>query len=120
MKQEEYNKNKRSKALAKKRQKPMAPEEFGFPRDDESYSPDAPAVCRDKFYALMFEQMKGRIVAGCNFWGFVGTGRPAGEQKYWKKGDDFLADPPMEEQGLNSVFDSDASTRNVIEQFVNK
>jgi mannan endo-1,4-beta-mannosidase len=46
-----------------------------------------------------------------------GTARPVKGQTYWKRGDDYTGDPPMEEQGLNSVFDSDRSTWAVIKSF---
>jgi mannan endo-1,4-beta-mannosidase len=46
-------------------------------------------------------------LAGCNFWAFGGEGRPVRGQAMWKVGDTWIGDPPMEEQGLNAVFDSD-------------
>ena len=48
-------------------------------------------------------------MAGANFWTFSGTGlpNPENENHMWKKGDDYLGDPPQEAQGLNSVFISD-------------
>ena len=52
--------------------------------------------------------------AGANFWAFGGTARPIKNQLFWKNGDDYTGDPPMEEQGLNSVFDSDKSTWKII------
>lgn len=106
-------------ALAYKLNKPMVMEEFGFPRDKESYNPADPTTFRDKYFTFVFEYMKqNKAFAACNFWGFAGTGRPVPNQKYWKKGDGYLADPPMEEQGLNSVFDSDSSTWKVIEKYI--
>jgi mannan endo-1,4-beta-mannosidase len=33
---------------------------------------------------------------------------------FWKTGDDYMGDPTMEEQGLNTVFDSDASTWKIL------
>jgi mannan endo-1,4-beta-mannosidase len=30
-------------------------------------------------------------------------------QIFWKAGDDYMGDPPMEEQGLNTVFDGDST-----------
>jgi len=58
-------------------------------------------------------------VAGANFWAFGGTARPKKGQIYWESGDDLMGDPPMEEQGLNSVFDSDQSTWKVIRSATN-
>ena len=37
-----------------------------------------------------------------------------------KGGDDYMADPPPEEQGLNTVFDQDKSTWNVIQSFTKR
>jgi mannan endo-1,4-beta-mannosidase len=57
------------------------------------------------------------VLAGCNFWTFSGIGRPIPGQTYWKKGDEYLGDPPVEEQGLNSVFDTDTSTILLIKKY---
>jgi len=38
----------------------------------------------------------------------------------WKQGDSFLGDPPMEEQGLNSVFDSDKAIWELVRSFTKK
>ena len=40
--------------------------------------------------------------------------RPVKGQTFWKDGDDYTGDPPMEEQGLNSVFDGDITTWRLI------
>lgn len=37
-----------------------------------------------------------------------------------EKGDDVLGDPPVEEQGLNSLFDCDKSTWDIITNYTNK
>jgi len=51
----------------------------------------------------VLNQKKG--IAGANFWTFSGTGRPSLTHAiWWKKGDDLLGDPPMEEQGLKQCF----------------
>jgi mannan endo-1,4-beta-mannosidase len=57
----------------------------------------------------MFSNIGGHV-AGANFWAFGGTARPKKGQIFWKQGDDYMGDPPMEEQGLNTIFDSDVST----------
>jgi mannan endo-1,4-beta-mannosidase len=57
------------------------------------------------------------VVAGANFWAFGGTARPIKSQIFWKKGNDYMGDPPMEEQGLNTVFDSDKTTWAVINKY---
>ncbi|MGH7783187.1 MAG: hypothetical protein ACREO5_05025, partial [Candidatus Binatia bacterium] len=57
-------------------------------------------------------------ISGANFWAFGGTTRPKKGQTFWKAGDEYIGDPPMEEQGLNSVFDGDQSTWRVIRSAV--
>jgi mannan endo-1,4-beta-mannosidase len=52
----------------------------------------------------------GDPIAGWNFWAWGGTGRAANANYRWREGNDFMGDPPQEEQGLYSVFDSDASS----------
>ena len=59
-------------------------------------------------------------IAGANFWAFGGTARPRPGQTFWKQGDDLVCDTPMEEQGLNSFFDSDRSTFNMIGKAVRR
>jgi len=110
---------------AKEVNKAMVIEEFGLPRDHHSYSLSASTTMRDQYYNVVLkalwnsEQHKG-IIAGCNFWAFGGAGRPSGKDIFWHKGDDVLGDPPMEEQGLNSVFDSDVTTWQLINSFTQK
>jgi mannan endo-1,4-beta-mannosidase len=106
-------------------QKPLVVEEFGLPRDGHSFSLAAPTTFRDKYYSFIFEQvvnsaMKNGPIAGANFWTFSGSGRPSHKQLLWKKGDDILGDPPVEEQGLNSVFDKDESTWMIVKDFTKK
>ena len=99
--------------------KPLVLEEFGFPRDGNSFSPTATTHYRDKMFTRLlkvYEQSRkaGKSLAGFNLWAFAGLGRPIKGQLMWKAGDDYLGDPPMEEQGLYSVFDSDSSTWKLI------
>ena len=105
--------------VAERLDKPLVLEEFGLPRDGHSFDPAAPTTLRDGLYAKVFNVLTrhaagGGHVAGANFWAFGGTARPVKGQTFWKEGDDYTGDPPMEEQGLNSVFDSDASTWQLI------
>ncbi len=105
--------------VAVKLNKPLVIEEFGLPRDAQSFSPASPTTFRDKYYKRIFSfignQPGGRSqIAGANFWAFGGTARPLDGQLFWKKGDELIGDPPMEEQGLNSVFDTDKSTWEII------
>jgi mannan endo-1,4-beta-mannosidase len=107
--------------LAKKINKPLVIEEFGLPRDLHVYNTSATTYNRDKFYAFIFSMvMTNTDIAGCNFWAFGGTSRPIPGQIFWKDGDEFMGDPGGEEQGLNSVFDSDATTWGIIKQYTSK
>jgi mannan endo-1,4-beta-mannosidase len=98
--------------------KPLVLEEFGLPRDHESYSPDSTTTARDEYYGRMFEQVAesckaGRSLQAANFWAWGGEGRASAPKG---SAGSFLGDPPCEPQGLNSVFDTDASTCAVIRQ----
>ncbi|MEP6924068.1 MAG: cellulase family glycosylhydrolase [Pyrinomonadaceae bacterium] len=106
-------------AVAKKLDKPLVIEEFGLPRNNQSFEINASTSLRDEYYARIFsilEKQPGTngYLAGANFWAFGGTARPVKGQILWKAGDDYMGDPPMEEQGLNTVFDSDQSTWKII------
>jgi len=101
--------------------KPIVLEEFGLPRDFHGYSPGESTVARDTYYGNAFGQVlenAGKLgpLAGCNIWAYGGEGRATEGHLHWLPGDDYLGDPPQEEQGLNSVFDTD-STVSVIADF---
>lgn len=103
--------------------KPLVMEEFGFPRDGFSFSTTSSTKVRDAYYEYVFSLVadnarKGGLFAGCNFWGWGGSARPAHEQ--WQPGDDYCGDPAQEAQGLNSVFNSDKSTIKVIKKQVKR
>jgi mannan endo-1,4-beta-mannosidase len=96
--------------------KPLVLEEFGLPRDHESYSPGSPTPARDEYYRRMFDQVAesgraGRALQAANFWAWAGEGRADSPKN---SAGSFLGDPPCEPQGLNSVFDTDSSTLAVI------
>jgi mannan endo-1,4-beta-mannosidase len=96
--------------------KPLVLEEFGLPRDHEKYLPDSPATARDEYYRRMFDQVTescraGRALQAANFWAWGGEGRATAPENSAGK---YLGDPPCEPQGLNSVFNTDASTHAVI------
>lgn len=115
----------RNAAAAAETGKPIVVEEFGLPRDSHSFSPASATSFRDRYYAAIFELLlqhvkNDGIIAGANFWTFSGIGRPSHKQLLWKKGDDILGDPPVEEQGLNSVYDSDSSTWEIITSYIKK
>lgn len=106
-------------AICKRLKKPLVIEEFGYPRDNMRYEPNTPTRGRDEYYRYIFSlvrqdaKQKG-VIAGCNFWGWGGFGKPKHEQ--WQKGDDYLGDPAQEAQGLNSVFITDKSTLRIVRQ----
>lgn len=105
--------------IAKKLNKPIVMEEFGFPRDNHKYTLDDPTTARDKYYENVFAQIvksanDGGVFAGCNFWAWGGLARPA--HTFWQPWDDYVGDPSQEEQGLNSVFDTD-TTIDVIKEY---
>ncbi|HEY0428232.1 MAG TPA: cellulase family glycosylhydrolase [Pyrinomonadaceae bacterium] len=112
-------------AVAEKLAKPLVIEEFGLPRNGESVNVYSSTGLRDRYYKHIFERLAdsaktGGKLAGVNFWAFGGEARPVKNQLFWKKGDDYTGDPPMEEQGLNSVFESDQSTWQIINSFSQK
>jgi mannan endo-1,4-beta-mannosidase len=125
-------------AVAARLNKPLVIEEFGLPRDPvnapsrlaasaktttapakmreeyQSLQPASSTSLRDNYFRKIFSYVGTGAVAGANFWAFGGGARPVNGQAFWKKGDEWMGDPPMEEQGLNTVFDEDRSTWNVI------
>lgn len=111
--------------VAEKLKKPLVIEEFGLPRNAQSFDINSPTTLRDDYYEKMFQfvaesKAKNGAVAGASFWAFGGTSRPIPNQIFWKKGDEFMGDPPMEEQGLNTVFDSDQTTWQIIKKYAAK
>lgn len=101
-------------AVAKTLDKPLVIEEFGLPRDGIKFDAASPTTLRDKYYAHVLSFVGNKYIAGANFWAFGGVVRPVKGQTFWKPGDEYLGDPPMEEQGLNTVYDVDGSTWMVI------
>jgi mannan endo-1,4-beta-mannosidase len=107
--------------VARRLNKPIVLEEFGLPRDSHGYSPQESTVSRDTYYYNAFGKVLYNAgsqgpLAGCNIWAYAGEGRATEGHLHWLPGDDYLGDPPQEEQGLNSVFDTD-STISVISDF---
>lgn len=95
--------------------KPTVMEEFGIPRDSELCKPGTPTTARDKYYKTIFglvydSAAAGAPIAGTNFWGWGGEGRPQHLDDRWQEGDSFTGDPPQEPQGLNSIYDVDSTT----------
>jgi mannan endo-1,4-beta-mannosidase len=108
--------------VAERLNKPLVIEEFGLPRDNHSFDVSSSTSLRDAFYSKIFSVLEkhsstGGYLVGANFWAFGGSARPAKGRTNWTDGDNYMGDPPMEEQGLNSVFDSDQSTWKIIRAF---
>ena len=118
--------------VAKKLNKPLVIEEFGFCRQGNVSGTDIPTDSRDKFYSAIFACVEENlfqkqnetteetvtekgVLAGCNFWGWGGSGRP--RDLVWQPGDDFLCDPPHEPQGWYSIFDCDTTTIEIIKKY---
>lgn len=110
---------------AKVLNKPLVMEEFGMARDNRSMDPSSPTTMRDTYYDLIFTKVielikKESPISGINFWAWSGTSLP--KQPYgslWKKGADFLGDPPHEEQGWYGVYSHDESTLKIIKKYTN-
>jgi mannan endo-1,4-beta-mannosidase len=100
--------------------KPLVIEEFGYSRRGNMAGTGIPTESRDRFYGYIFGLVaasaeSGGPIAGCNFWGWAGSGRP--RDLVWQPGDDYLSDPPHEPQGWYSVFDNDTTTIEIIKEF---
>jgi mannan endo-1,4-beta-mannosidase len=100
--------------------KPLVLEEFGLPRDGASLQPGSATTFRDRFYAALFEQIErstraGGPLRGSNVWTWGGLGRAQHLDAKWRGGDShYTGDPPQEPQGLNSIFDVDATTLDLL------
>jgi mannan endo-1,4-beta-mannosidase len=112
--------------MAQQLGKPAVLEEFGFVRDGGLYDPKVPTTYRDRFYKAVFGMVednvkKGGSFAGTNFWAWGGEGRALHPDFMMHAGDTtYVGDPPMEPQGRNSVFNSDASTLTIIRDHVGR
>jgi mannan endo-1,4-beta-mannosidase len=107
--------------MAAKLNKPIVMEEFGIERDNGDYRIESGTVYRDRIYRRFFDRIyqraaAGAPMAGSNFWGWGGIGRASSDDFVWREGDPFTGDPPQEPQGLNSVFDVDASTLKILKE----
>ncbi|WP_165953081.1 glycoside hydrolase 5 family protein [Pedobacter changchengzhani] len=109
--------------LAVKLNKPTVVEEFGFVRDNEKFAAESPTVARDKYYRFILELLKksadeGKPLAGMNFWAWGGEGRGQEKDFMWKMGNtSYTGDPYGEAQGLNSVFNTDKTTLDILAEY---
>jgi mannan endo-1,4-beta-mannosidase len=111
--------------VAQKLNKPIVLEEFGLDRDDGAYDVKATTHYRDKFYREVFDLLYNRVkagdaIAGYNFWAWNGSARTTRANFWWNDGDDFMGDPPQEQQGMYGVFDSDVTTILLIKEYADK
>lgn len=108
--------------MARRLDKPLVLEEFGYPRDGQNFRPGSKTQNRDKYYESVFAYIKenydndGNFV-GCNFWGWGGFAKISDNHVFWMVGDDYTGDPAQEEQGLNSVFSQDKSTIEIVSKY---
>ena len=108
--------------VAKRLQKPIILEEFGYPRSLESLDRNASVEFRNQFYNSVFERLEKSIkynepFVALNFWGYAGMAKNNPNDGKWRVGLDFTTDPPQEPQGLNSVFSEETSTLNIIRKY---
>ncbi|HEY6816188.1 MAG TPA: mannanase, partial [Croceibacterium sp.] len=108
--------------LASELGKPLLFEEFGFPRDGESYSPEAATEFRNQYYGLVYGAVersweKQGPIMGSNFWAWNGEARAAHADARFVDGDrSYMGDPPHEPQGWYGLFDGDASTLAIVRE----
>jgi mannan endo-1,4-beta-mannosidase len=108
--------------VADKLQRPIIIEEFGMPRENENLNAGAPSVYRDRFYSYIFDrileshQNNGSLRAA-NIWGYGGEGTAIHADGKWNPGEPLTTDPPQEPQGLNSVFNGDLSTLEIVKRY---
>lgn len=108
-------------AIAGRLNKPITLEEFGAERDGGVFEPGTPVTYRDRYYRLVFDYIErnaaaGGPFAGSNIWAWGGFAETDREDTMWQPGEDFFGDPPQEPQGLNSVFASDTSTLDIMQE----
>ncbi len=106
--------------FARQLNKPLVIEEFGYPRNGDRYEPAVPTTMRDSFYAdihaaVLADARVGGPLVGSHFWAWNGEGRTRNPDFRFQSGDNaWLGDPPHEPQGWYGVFDTDASTRRLV------
>lgn len=103
-------------ALADQLGKPLAMEEFGINRDNESTEPDSPTAMRDDFYQRIFRCVLDSCHAGgslqaANFWVWSGEGSLEALRQH-RAGNVIFREPVDH----NGVLHTDRSTLAVIQQ----
>jgi mannan endo-1,4-beta-mannosidase len=107
--------------IARELGKPLVVEEFGFPRDGESYEPRSPTRFRERYYELVFaaverEAARGGPLVGSNFWAWSGEARARHDDRRYRDGDPYLGDPPHEPQGWYGIFESDTEMLDIVQK----
>jgi len=101
--------------LAGQAGKPIAFEEFGFPRDGEGYAPEVQTSFREAYYGVIYDAAEASLgtkgpVQGTNFWAWNGEARARHPDFRYRNGDRaYMGDPMHEPQGWYGNFDSDAA-----------
>jgi mannan endo-1,4-beta-mannosidase len=117
-------------SVSRRLNRPLVIEEFGLSRDAGHCTVESDTTARDEFFRTIFQAVveapPESALAGFNFWSWGGYGRAAtnttraathGPEDFkWRPGDEWLGDPGEEAQGLNSVFDVDLSTLEILRQ----
>ena len=85
------------------------------------FNDGSPTTMRDQYFSTLLKTVydsaaNGSPIAGTNFWGWGGEGRSPNSDYNWHIGDPFVCDPPMEKQGLNSVYDTDSTTIQILKE----
>lgn len=107
--------------LANQLKKPIVLEEFGLPRDGHQFTKESTVKSRNQYFGWAIDQLntartRKSNLSGVCFWAFGGISSFPFRGQFWKRGEPFMGDPPFEEQGLNSVYETDESTWDVIQK----
>ena len=103
--------------------KPIVIHGLGMPRDGDSYLESSKTRNRNTLLstalAIAHESMTERgAVAGVTFSGWAGEGRK--KHGLWEQGDPFIAEPPHEYQGWNSIYNTDVSTIQIVTSYAER
>jgi mannan endo-1,4-beta-mannosidase len=108
-------------AIANSFKKPMVLEEFGISRDNLEYHKAASINHRNQYFKDIFDVLLENVqnntsFTGCNFWAWGGFGKVNTPREVSNNKMEFIGDPAHEPQGWYSVFESDASTLQLIKE----
>lgn len=105
----------RYERLARRADKPLLIEGFGYPRDHCFTRPGTECASRNDFFAHVLRSLarsreQGGAFSGCTFFGWGGTVDP-GDELDWHPDREFVAEAPEAKQGVYSVFAGDGTIR---------